>query len=81
MVQQVISEMLNIEQGQLVNKSRVVDNLLDIRLAASANGDIFFVSEIDKILNQVPGVTVVASAWWIETLTDLQELAVSAVAV
>jgi len=75
MAKQLISELIKIsnDSPQLVDRSNVIDHLLDIR--SSANGCPDLLGRIDRILAQVPGVTVVSLLWWRSTLSDLEQLA------
>jgi hypothetical protein len=59
--------------GQLVDRGRVVDQLLDLRLAAHDQPQL--TSFIDQLLGSLPGRTVVEAAWWAETLDRLVEAA------
>jgi len=73
MVTKHINNLLNAdEDSQLVSRSKVIDHLLDVRLMADTNADL--VSRVDRVLSQVPGVTVVSLIWWRSTLADLHEI-------
>ena len=69
MVEQLLTDFSNAASGQLIDKTRVIDALLDIRTASE---DLEFVAEVDKLLADVPGKTVVATIWWKATLGDLK---------
>ena len=62
--------------GQLSDKSRVIDHLLDLRLEVAARPGV--VAEIDRLLADVPGLTTVENSWWSAALDDL-ELALAVV--
>lgn len=62
--------------GELSDKNRVTDQLLDIRLAATDQPEI--VEIVDRLLVERPGLTTVTNKWWTEALDEL-ELAVQAV--
>lgn len=62
--------------GQLSDKTRVVDNLLDLRLATADQPAM--VAEVDRLLSDVPGLTTVENSWWSAALDDLR-LTLSAV--
>lgn len=55
--------------GQLSDKRRVTDHLLDIRLAAADRPTV--VAETDRLLAGMPGLTTVENEWWLEALDDL----------
>lgn len=74
MVETLIQECRGVIDGQLSDRSRVIDQLLDLRLAAADLPTV--VLEIDRVLLDVPGLTTVDNSWWSATLDDL-ELAVA----
>ncbi len=76
-VEELIEAFQSQIQGQLVEKGRVSDHLLDLRLAAA--GDSYLTAKIDSYLGSVPGVTTVSAQWWRKTLSDIQEMTASAV--
>ena len=55
--------------GDTVSKSRVVDDLLDLRLDASEHPGV--VGLIDSVLADVPGKTLVLTSWVSEQLDAL----------
>ncbi len=55
--------------GQLIDRGRVIDYLLDLRL--EAGNDSALTRMIDGILGDVPGKTVVELVWWRDTLDRL----------
>ncbi|MGB5757153.1 MAG: hypothetical protein WBM50_09585 [Acidimicrobiales bacterium] len=58
--------------GQLSDKRRVVDHLLDVRLAATDRPAL--VAEIDRLLSDMPGLTTVDNVWWANALDDLDRV-------
>ena len=74
---QRVAEMRAAINGQLSDKSRIVDHLLDIRLDSQAPG---IVAVVDELLIEMPGLTVVENSWW-STALDRLQLAVSPTAV
>lgn len=57
--------------GEVVDRSRVVDVLLDLRNAAGTS-NIGVVEAVDFVLRDVPGRTTVRAGWWQSTLDELQ---------
>lgn len=55
--------------GQLIDRGRVVDCLLDLRSAADDQPHL--VTLIDATLAELPGKNVVETEWWVETLDRL----------
>lgn len=55
--------------GQLVDRGRVVDQLLDLRLAAEAQPGVLVM--VDEMLSSIPGRTVVETTWWLDALDRL----------
>jgi hypothetical protein len=74
----VIDNLLLTVDGQVIDRSRVVDALLDVRLAAE--GDNRLVAEVDAALGAVPGKTLVPTDWYRDTLCHLGEMAAAEVA-
>lgn len=66
----LITELQSAEHGQIINRSRIIDHLLDLRLAA--DGDLGTTGIIDDLLANTPGKTTVESGWWQDTLADLR---------
>jgi len=54
--------------GELVDRARVIDTLLDLRNAAF-EGEL--VAVVDGLLRGVPGQTTVLSSWWRAALDEL----------
>lgn len=69
---QLIDEALAAVNGEVLDKSRAIDGLLDLRLAA---GSPELVAAVDDVLGAVPGKTMVTSEWWIDTLKGLRMFA------
>jgi hypothetical protein len=74
----VIDGLLLDVDGRVIDRSRVVDALLDIRLAAGS--DERLVAEVDAALGTVPGKTMVPTEWYREALCRLGALASAEVA-
>jgi hypothetical protein len=55
--------------GQLIDRGRVIDHLLDLRLAAGV--DPVLTKMVDEYLAAVPGKTVVELVWWRDVLDRL----------
>lgn len=66
----LITELQSAEHGQIIDRGRIIDHLLDLRLAAE--GDPASTETIDQILANTPGKSTVETAWWQETLTTLR---------
>jgi hypothetical protein len=58
--------------GRLTDRGRVIDHLLDLRLVSGENPSMR--TEVDELLANVPGLTVVETAWWSETLDRLSDV-------
>lgn len=66
----VIEDIRKQIDGQLVDRNRVIDHLLDLRIAG---GDEGFTTLIDEYLADVPGRNVVEADWFLEALDRLAE--------
>jgi hypothetical protein len=66
---QTIEEALAAISGEVVDKSRVADRLLDLRLAADAPA---LVAAVDDVLSTMPGRTMVPASWWSDALNGLR---------
>lgn len=66
---QLIDEALAQVNGEVLDKSRVTDRLLDLRLAADSPA---LIAAVDDLLANVPGRTMVASEWWVDALNGLR---------
>jgi len=67
----LITELQSADHGQIIDRARIIDHLLDLRLAAE--GDIISTTSIDQLLANTPGKSTVESAWWRETLASLRD--------
>lgn len=77
LVQHEIDRLLDQLDGELTTHSRVVDALLDLRLAGESNE--IFVLTVDDALANIPGRTAVQNDWWMGQLEKLSGLLNSAV--
>jgi hypothetical protein len=66
---QTIDEALAAISGEVLDKSRVADRLLDLRLAADSPA---LVAAVDDVLMSIPGRTMVQSSWWADALNGLR---------
>lgn len=73
MLLNLITELQSAEHGQIINRGRIIDHLLDLRLAAV--DDLRTTAEIDELLADTPGKSTVETAWWEETLGRLRDSA------
>lgn len=55
--------------GQLSDRNRVIDHLLDIRLETDDPG---LVATVDELLSTLPGLTVVENEWWHQALDRIE---------
>ena len=69
-ITELVDRLLDAIDGELTSRSRVVDGLLDLRLAAADLPDV--VAQVDDCLASLPGHTTVVNRWWMETLADLR---------
>jgi hypothetical protein len=69
----LIEALLGPLTGEVVDRSRVADRLLDLRNEAGSPN---LVEAVDELLRTVPGRTMVATAWWREALEGLRLAAV-----
>jgi hypothetical protein len=70
-----IGELLDRVDGALLDRSRVVDALLDLRLLAVGEPDLQ--DAIDGLLGAVPGRSLVDAGWYVQALNDLAALDVA----
>ncbi len=56
--------------GQLSDKRRVTDHLLDVRLAAADLPAV--IVETDRLLTDMPGLTTVENTWWADALDSIE---------
>ncbi len=66
----LITELQSAEHGQIIDRGRIIDHLLDLRLAAG--DDLLVTAAIDELLANTPGKSTVETAWWRETLEGLR---------
>lgn len=69
----LIEELKSEIDGQVIDRSRVVDHLLDLRLEAQADDE--FTAALDEVLANVPGLSMVETDWWSSTLDTFASLA------
>ena len=69
----LIEELIIAINGEVIDKSRVADRLLDLRNEAGSPG---LVDAVDNLLRNLPGRTMVVTAWWREALEGLRLVAV-----
>ena len=67
-----VGELRSAISGQLSDRNRVIDHLLDLRLESESPG---LVATIDELLADVPGLTVVENTWWVGALDKLEAAA------
>ncbi len=72
-ITELVDRLLDAIDGELTSRSRVVDGLLDLRLAAAELPDV--VAQVDERLAALPGKTTVANRWWMDALADLRTAA------
>ncbi len=66
-------ELIAAAPGQLTDRGRIFDHLLDLRLEAGS--DPALLSKIDAVLASVPGKSVVELVWWRDTLDQIADAA------
>jgi hypothetical protein len=66
---QTIDEALAAISGEVLDKSRVADRLLDLRLVADSPA---LVAAVDDVLSSIPGRTMVPTSWWADALNGLR---------
>ncbi|MEO5842550.1 MAG: hypothetical protein ABIQ73_03965 [Acidimicrobiales bacterium] len=59
---------MSLIHGELIERARIVDALLDLRNTTSASS---LVEVIDAALRSLPGRTTVRSSWWQGILDEL----------
>lgn len=69
----LIEDLKSAIDGQVIDRSRVIDHLLDIRLELAS--DERLTAAVDEVLTDVPGLSMVETSWWQETLDRLAALA------
>lgn len=68
LIQQFRSEI----HGELSDRKRVIDHLLDVRLAMADHP--LVVGEVDRLLADLPGLTTVDNTWWSAALDGLDSV-------
>ena len=76
LLQHLIDSLLDGVDGEVTSRSRVVDGLLDLRLAATEMPHV--VQACDRALSDLPGKTTVTNLWWLEALEGLRNAVVAA---
>ncbi len=69
----LIEELIIAINGEVIDRSRVADRLLDLRNEAGSPG---IVDAVDELLRNMPGRTMVVTSWWREALEGLRLVAV-----
>ncbi len=72
-IEQVLTTLRSEIQGQLIDRGRVMDHLLDLR--ADSRDVAPLVDVIDQLLAELPGVSVVETSWWGAALDRLADAA------
>ncbi len=75
-IEQVLATYRSEIQGQLIDRGRVMDHLLDLR--ADSREVPALISLIDELLGELPGVSVVETSWWSDALDRLSAATVPA---
>lgn len=70
LLQHEIDRLLDSIDGEVTSQSRVVDALLDLRLAAEERPEVLAV--IDSALADIPGKTTVTNDWYLAQLETLR---------
>jgi hypothetical protein len=65
---EVLGQSAGLIHGELVDRTRVVDALLDLRNTAVSES---LIEVIDAALRNLPGRTTVRAAWWQSLLDEL----------
>ncbi len=64
----LIAEFKSKIDGELIDRGRVTDQLLDLRLTCDHPG---FITLVDEMLRDLPGRSVVETSWWSDALDRL----------
>lgn len=72
MIDALINNLIDVVDGELTSRSRVVDGLLDLRNAAADRTDV--VARVDELLADLPGLTTVPNGWWLDRLAELRTM-------
>ena len=65
---EILERSVSLIHGELIDRSRIVDALLDLRNSTSSPS---LIEVIDTALRDVPGRTTVRSSWWQGILDEL----------
>lgn len=65
---EVLGRSVSLIHGELIERARIVDALLDLRNTTSASS---LVEVIDAALRSLPGRTTVRSSWWQGIIDEL----------
>jgi hypothetical protein len=65
---EILERSVSLIHGELIDRSRIVDALLDLRNSTSSPS---LIEVIDAALRDVPGRTTVRSSWWQGILDEL----------
>lgn len=76
MVETCIADIRRNVTGELTGRTKVIDHLLDLRLAAADRP--LVVSTIDALLADTPGRSTVSNAWLLAALTEVERSAAGA---
>lgn len=72
-IEQVLATLRSDIDGQLIDRGRVMDHLLDLR--ADSRDMPAFLATVDQLLAELPGVSVVETSWWSGALDRLEAAA------
>ena len=73
MIEQVLATLRSEIDGQLIDRGRVMDHLLDLR--ADSRDMPALLEVIDQLLVELPGVSVVETSWWSGAIDRLDDAA------
>ena len=75
-IDEIIAEIRNTVAGELTGRSKVIDHLLDLRLAASDHP--LVTATVDRLLSRLPGRSTVSNTWFLSALSEIERTAASA---
>jgi hypothetical protein len=75
-IETLIDEFREQLDGRLTDRQRIIDHLLDLRLVSGEHPELR--TEVDGLLGNVPGLTVVETQWWRDQLDRLSGVAAAA---
>ena len=67
---QLLAQYRSEMHGQLSDRRRVMDHLLDLRLVMADHSAV--VAEVDRLLGELPGLTTVENRWWSDGLDAIE---------